>query len=54
MAFNYWVIVKKLLEIGLPWDVIDGLSEDAIGFLLAMEDAIATKEADTFADKKFL
>jgi len=54
MAFNYWVVVKRLLEIGLPWDVIDTLSEDAIIFLLAMEDAIAAKEADEFASKKFL
>ena len=54
MAFNYWMIVKRLLGIGLPWDVIDSLSNDTVALLLAFEDAIDAKEADDFADTKFL
>ena len=48
------MVVKRLLEIGLPWDIIDKLSGDTVALLLAFEGAIETKEAEDFADKKFL
>ena len=54
MAFNYWMIVKKLLGMGLPWDVIDTLSDDTVYLLLAFNSAIETKEADEFSERKFL
>lgn len=54
MAFNYWMIVKNLLGMGLPWDVIDTLSDDTVYLLLAFNSAIETKEADEFSERKFL
>ena len=54
MAFNYWAVVKRLLGIGLPWDVINDLSGDTVALLLAFEDAVDAKQADDYADKKFL
>ena len=48
------MVVKRLLEIGLPWDVIDTLSDDTVYLLLAFNSAIETKEADEFSERKFI
>lgn len=42
--FNYWLIILKLLKLGIPWDFIENSSEAQIYMMLGVESAMAQKE----------
>ena len=42
MIYNYWVVTLSLLELGIPWDTIQGFNEDEIAMVLAVN--LAKKE----------
>tara|TARA_R110000824_G_scaffold59762_3_gene160229 strand:- start:14038 stop:14259 length:222 start_codon:yes stop_codon:yes gene_type:complete len=42
--FNYWLIILKLLKLGIPWDFIENSSEAQIHMMLGVESAMAQKE----------
>ena len=42
LVYNYWFVTLSLLELGLPWDTIQGFNEDEIAMVLAVN--LAKKE----------
>jgi hypothetical protein len=42
MVYNYWFVTLSLLEVGLPWETIQGFNEDEISMVLAVN--LAKKE----------
>ena len=54
MAFNYWMTLKRVLAMGIPWDVVDKMSEETIVLLVAFEEALETREQEDYAANKFL
>ena len=42
MTFNYWLIILKLLELGLPWDAIHSMDETEISVVLGIH--LATEQ----------
>ena len=54
VAFNYWMTLKRVLAMGIPWDVVDKMSEETIVLLVAFEEALETREQEDYAANKFL
>ena len=42
IIYNYWLITLSLLELGIPWESIQGFSADEISIVLAIN--LAKKE----------
>ena len=42
IVYNYWLITLSLLELGIPWESIQGFSSDEISIVLAIN--LAKKE----------
>ena len=45
-TYNYWMIVLRLLKLGLPWDYIETLSEPQLFTVLAIEAAVEEKQQE--------
>ena len=44
IVYSYWIIVIRLLREGIPWDVINALSEKELNFILGVTAAFNQKE----------
>ena len=44
--FNYWLLVLKMLKIGLPWDFLMEISEAQLYMILGVQNAIEQKEQE--------
>ena len=44
MIFQYWIVVNRLLKIGIPYGDIAELSETDIAILLAIDAAVKERE----------
>jgi hypothetical protein len=42
--FNYWLLILKMLKIGLPWDFLMEISEAQLYMILGVQTAIEQKE----------
>lgn len=46
LVFAYWIVVVQLLKQGIPWDAIQLLSEEEVGFLLGVLAAFVQKDEE--------
>ena len=46
MVYNYWLVTLSLLELGVPWDTIQGFNEDEISMVLAVNFAKREKQQE--------
>jgi len=44
--FNYWLLILKLLKVGLPWDFLMEISEAQLYMILGVTTAIEQKESE--------
>ena len=42
--FNYWLLILKLLKVGLPWDFLMEISEAQLYMILGVQTAVEQKE----------
>jgi hypothetical protein len=52
ILYNYWMIMLMLLEMGLPWTVIDELTTDEISLILAVQAAKRDREQEQEAKQQ--
>jgi len=43
LVFSYWIVTFQLLRKGIPWDVIQTLSEEEVNFVLGISAAFEQK-----------
>ena len=46
LVFAYWIVVVQLLKQGIPWDAIQMLSEEEVGFILGVLAAFSQKDEE--------
>jgi len=46
LVFAYWIVVVQLLKQGIPWDAIQLLSEEEVGFILGVLAAFSQKDEE--------
>ena len=52
ILYNYWMIMLILLEMGLPWTVIDDFTADEISLILAVQSAKKEREQEQEAKQQ--
>ena len=52
ILYNYWMIMLMLLEMGLPWTVIDEFTTDEISLVLAVQAAKRDREQEQEAKQQ--
>jgi len=52
ILYNYWMIMLMLLEMGLPWTVIDEFTTDEISLILAVQAAKRDREQEQEAKQQ--
>ena len=52
VLYNYWMIMLILLEMGLPWTVIDDFTADEISLILAVQSAKKEREQEQEAKQQ--
>lgn len=46
LSFNYWIIVVQLLEMGIPYSLLEELSEREISIIVGIKAALKQRETD--------
>jgi len=52
VLYNYWMVMLMLLEMGLPWTVIDEFTADEISLILAVQAAKREREQEQEAKQQ--
>jgi len=52
VLYNYWMVMLMLLEMGLPWTVIDEFTTDEISLILAVQAAKRDREQEQEAKQQ--
>mgnify|MGYP003649455754 CR=1 FL=1 len=52
ILYNHWLIMLQLLEMGLPWDAIEALTEGEIALVLAVQMAKLEKQQEDEAQQQ--
>lgn len=51
LAFQYWFIVLRLLDIGFPYDKIENFTEQEVAMILGTQMALEQRQADLQAQQ---
>ena len=46
LVFNYWLVVVQLLDMGIPYSLVEELSEKEINIIVGIKSAIRQREND--------
>jgi hypothetical protein len=46
IIYNHWLVILKLLELGIPWDAIHNLEESEIAVILGLHLATEQRRED--------
>lgn len=49
LIFNYWSIILKLLDLGVPWEAIHNLQVDEIAVIIGVDAAYKQRQAEADA-----